>query len=177
MIVFHQIIMNDIRTHKFRYRSVSRITGIWHQHAVTRIEKRERNVQNAFFGTDQGQYFVRCKIDMKIAPVPIGKSLTQRRKPVIGLISVCIGLTGAFAQRFNGGFRWWLIGTSYGQVDDIHTLGIHLCHFGQFHGKIVFRYFFYVFRRFYSLRHVHNLCYCSYYILLPDIRPTLSDHQ
>ena len=136
-----QVVVGDFLPEQFAERGIGGVARIGYQHAVAGVGQGQRDMQDAFLGTDERLYLA-VRVQVHIVPpfVEISHGLAQLRNAHGGLVTVYVGFLGFGAQRLDGLWRRRHVRASDGQADDVLALGVHPGHFFQFHREIVFLY-------------------------------------
>src|SRR3546814_5519635 len=96
-------------------------------------------MHDALLGSDQWKYFLfRVQCNPIIPLVPVADRLTEHGSAPIALVAVYVGLSGRMAKCFHDFGMWRKVRTADPKVDDFFSFPVHLFHFPQFPGEIVF---------------------------------------
>ena len=98
------------------------VTRARHHDHISRIDKGNRHITDAFFGTDQRHdFFSRIQFDVETALIPIGDRFAKLRHAGAIRITVIDGLAGAFHELFDNDRRRRNIRVADSQVDQIDS--------------------------------------------------------
>ena len=119
-------------------RTVGRIAGIGHQHAVAFVEIGHTDVHHALFRPDQRKNLaLRIERDAVALLIPKRERLAQHGRALVRLIAVIAGLGGLGGQRSDHVRMGRPVGTADTQIDDLTARGAHPVDFAQLFREIV----------------------------------------
>ena len=132
----------------------------WHNFSALNFpeEHPARDMQDTFFGADERLYLC-VGIQCYTVPflVPVRKTAAQFGDTYVGHVTMSVRIAGSFAKCPDCLFGRRHVGASDSQADDIHSFGIHLCHFFQLLREVIFAYACQAVGRLYSTRLIFHL--------------------
>ena len=119
-------------------KELSGVAGVRDEDFVAGVDEGERDVEDALFRADEGLYLAgRVELHAVPSPVELRHCLTEFGNAYGGLIAVCRGLACFLAERLDGLRRWWHVGASDGEADDVFPLCVHSSHLLELAAEVV----------------------------------------
>ena len=136
-----EVVVHHLGAEKLAQRGVSGIAGIGYQHLIAWIDKRQRDVENAFLAANERKDLgLRVKLYAIPAAVEACHCLPKLRRSHGGLVSVGVRAVRHLAQFLHSLRRRRHVGASYREAYYVLALSVEPCHFLQLAAEVVLAY-------------------------------------